>query len=574
MKKTILGIAIFIFGALFMVTFANPNEKLEESNNHISSGEKDNNLDEKNTNSEEIKDEPTPENIISDVIQTNRNEVFEPNVTPVISELEKAKKDAIEELENYVDKDDYREEEQKKIDEIINAAKDRINSSISIEDVNTAKEEAKKELDNLKTDKELKEELEKAKKDAIEELENYVDKDDYREEEQKKIDEIIDAAKEEINNATSKEEVNDKKEEAEKRLDELKTDEDLTKEELEKYKKEAIEELENYVDKNDYREAEQKKIDEIINAAKEEINNATSKEEVNNIKEEAERKLDEIETDAYLTYMEELEKAKKEAIEELENYVDKNDYREAEQKKIDEIINAAKEEINNATSKEEFNNIKEEAERKLDELKTDEDLAKEELEKAKKDAIDNLKAYRNSNLFDNYYNEGTKVINVAEPKINNATDINTVNNLYNEYLNKLKELKEMQDYQKSSKFDITFGQFETDGTCKKEFLGHCVDHNKVMKPNANFRKKDNVKVALIFPQIHNITIKYDNNTVDSPYNPFDGTEKVDITNVKYITIEYMILGDKIFCGSYKDTYEIKFDVNGNRYAQLVSNVKK
>ena len=573
MKKTILGIAIFIFGALFMFTFANPNEKLEESNNHISSEEKDKNLDGKNTNNEEIKDEPTPENIISDVIQTNRNEVFEPNVTPVISELEKAKKEAIEELENYVDKDDYREEEQKKIDKIIDAAKDRINSSISVDDVNTAKEEAKKELDDLKTDKELKEELEKAKRDAIEELENYVDKDDYREEEQKKIDEIINAAKEEINNATSKEDVNDKKEEAERKLDEIKTDEDLTKEELEKAKKEAIEELENYVDKDDYREAEQKKIDEIISAAKEEINNATSKEEVNNIKEEAERKLDEIETDAYLTYMEELEKAKKDAIEELENYVDKNDYREAEQKKIDEIINAAKEEINNATSKEEVNNVKEEAERKLDELKTDEDLTKEELEKAKKDAIDNLKSYRNSNLFDNYYNEGTKIINVAEPKINNATDINTVNTLYNEYLNKLKELKEMQEYQKSSKFDITFGQFETNGTCKKELFGHCVDYNKVMKPNANFKKKDNVKVGLIFPQINNVTIKYDNNIVDRPYNPFDGTEKVDITNVKKITIEYTILGDKIFCGSYKDTYVIKVDANGNRYAQLVSNVK-
>ena len=131
----------------------------------------------------------------------------------------------------------------------------------------------------------------------------------------------------------------------------------------------------------------------------------------------------------------------------------------------------------------------------------------------------------------------------------------------------------MQEYQKSSKFDITFGQFETNGTCKKEIFGHCVDYNKVMKPNANFKKKDNVKVALIFPQINNVTIKYDNNIVDRPYNPFDGTEKVDITNVKYITIEYTILGDKIFCGSYKDTYVIKVDENGNRYAQLVSNVK-
>ena len=36
----------------------------------------------------------------------------------------------------------------------------------------------------------------------------------------------------------------------------------------------------------------------------------------------------------------------------------------------------------------------------------------------------------------------------------------------------------------------------------------------------------------------------------------------------------MILGDKIFCGSYVDTYEVKKDINGNYYAQLISNVKK
>ena len=491
-------------------------------------------------------------------------------------ELEKAKKDAISELENYVDKNDYREKEQEEIDEIIEKAKEEINNASEIEEVNSIKEKAEEELDKLKTDDEYRsEELEKAKKDSISELENYVDKNDYREKEQEEIAEIIETAKEEINNATKIEEINPIKEAAERELDKLKTNAEYSAEELEKAKKDAINELENYVDADNYREKEQQEIAEIIETAREDINNATSIEEVNAIKETAERELDKLNTDAYLTYLEQLEKAKKDAISELENYADKNAYREKEQQEIDKIIENAKEKINNATKIEEVNSIKEAAKREIDALKTDAYLTALELQKAKEDAINNLKAYRDSNLVDNYYDEGTKIINKAIPEINNANDINSVNTIYNNYLEQLKELKEMQDYQKSSKFDITFGQFETNGTCKREGLfGICLEYNKVMKPNATITKKDNIKVALIFPQINNVTIKYDGRTVDSPYLFWDGTDKEDITNVKHITVEYMILGDKIFCGSYVDTYEVKKDINGNYYAQLISNVKK
>ena len=491
-------------------------------------------------------------------------------------ELEKAKKDAISELETYVDKDDYREKEQEEIDKIIEKAKEEINNAIEIEEVNSIKEKAEEELDKLKTDDEYRsEELEKTKKDAISELENYVDTDDYREKEQQEIAEIIEIAKDKINNTTKIEEINPIKEAAERELDALKTDAEYSAEELEKAKKDAINELENYVDADNYREKEQQEIAEIIEIAKEDINKATSTEEVNSIKEAAERELDKLNTDAYLTYLEQLEKAKKDAINELENYVDKNAYREKEQQEIDKIIENAKVDINNATKIEEVNSIKESAERELDALKTDAMLTALELQKAKEDAINNLKVYRDSNLVDNYYDEGTKIINKAISEINNANDINSVNTIYNNYLEQLKELKEMQDYQKSSKFDITFGQFETNGTCKREGLfGICLEYNKVMKPNVTITKKDNIKVALIFPQINNVTIKYDGRTVDSPYLFWDGTDKEDITNVKHITVEYMILGDKIFCGSYVDTYEVKKDINGNYYAQLISNVKK
>ena len=51
------------------------------------------------------------------------NDVFKPVVVATNFDLKKAKEDAIKELENYVNKDDYREEEQNKIDEIIDNAK-------------------------------------------------------------------------------------------------------------------------------------------------------------------------------------------------------------------------------------------------------------------------------------------------------------------------------------------------------------------------------------------------------------------------------------------------------------------
>lgn len=267
-----------------------------------------------------------------------------------------------------------------------------------------------------------------------------------------------------------------------------------------------------------------------------------------------------------------LDTVKKNAIKELENYLDKENYRENEQKEIDKIIDDAKEKIDNATTIEEINKIKEDTKQELDKVKTDKELTQEELEKAKTEAIANLKKYRDDNLSGNYFDEGTKVLAEATTKINSATTKENVTKLYNDYLKQLKELKEMQDYQKSSKFNITFGQYETNGACVKKIAGVCVKHEKVMKPNASISKKNNTKVALIFPQIHNVTIKYDGKVVEMPL--YSNIKHTDISNVKYITLEYMILGDKIFCGSYVETYEITFDVNGNRYVQLISSVKK
>ena len=515
MKKKIIGIAVFLFAALFMFTFANPASETEEKmDNNITTNDKKNVEENKNT---EIKTEEKVEN------QTVNNNLRRVNVSNKVNTINNVKKE---------------------------------------ENSNVLEPFAPVGID-----------LDTVKKNAIKELENYLDKENYRENEQKEIDKIIDEAKEKIDNATTIEEINKIKEDTKQELDNVKTNEELTKvEELEKAKEEAKNELENYLDKENYRENEQKEIDKIIDEAKEKIDNATTIEEINKIKEDTKQELDKVKTNEELTKAEELEKAKEEAKNELKNYLDKENYRENEQKEIDKIIDAAKEKIDNATTIEEINKIKEDTKQELDKVKTDKELTQEELEKAKTEAIANLKKYRDDNLSGNYFDEGTKVLAEATTKINSATTKENVTKLYNDYLKQLKELKEMQDYQKSSKFNITFGQYETNGACVKKIAGVCVKHEKVMKPNTSISKKNNTKVALIFPQIHNVTIKYDGKVVEMPL--YSNIKHTDISNVKYITLEYMILGDKIFCGSYVETYEIKFDVNGNRYVQLISSVKK
>ena len=341
---------------------------------------------------------------------------------------------------------------------------------------------------------------------------------------------------------------------------------------------ETEEKMDNNITTNDKKNVEENKNTEIKTEEKVEnqtvnnnlrrVNVSNKVNTINNVKKEENSNV----LEPFAPVGIDLDTVKKNAIKELENYLDKENYRENEQKEIDKIIDAAKEKIDNATTIEEINKIKEDTKQELDKVKTDKELTQEELEKAKTEAIANLKKYRDDNLSGNYFDEGTKVLAEATTKINSATTKENVTKLYNDYLKQLKELKEMQDYQKSSKFNITFGQYETNGACVKKIAGVCVKHEKVMKPNASISKKNNTKVALIFPQIHNVTIKYDGKVVEMPL--YSNIKHTDISNVKYITLEYMILGDKIFCGSYVETYEIKFDVNGNRYVQLISSVKK
>ena len=167
MKKKIIGIAVFLFAALFMFTFANPASETEEKmDNNITTNDKKNVEENKNTENkteEKVENQTVNNNLrrvnvsnkvntINNVKKEENSNVLEP-FAPVGIDLDTVKKNAIKELENYLDKENYRKNEQKEIDKIIDAAKEKINNATTIEEINKIKEDTKQELDKVKTDK-------------------------------------------------------------------------------------------------------------------------------------------------------------------------------------------------------------------------------------------------------------------------------------------------------------------------------------------------------------------------------------------------------------------------------------
>ena len=167
------------------------------------------------------------------------------------------------------------------------------------------------------------EELAVAKEKAVAEMENYKNANDYREEQQKELAEKVSAAKEAINNAENKEGVAESLKAAKSGIDIIKTDAQLKEEEqavkekaakeLAEAKTNAIAEIENYKNANDYREEQQKELVEKVSAAKETINNAENKEAVAEFLKAAKSGIDTIKTDAQLNTKE------NKVVEKLEN---------------------------------------------------------------------------------------------------------------------------------------------------------------------------------------------------------------------------------------------------------------
>ena len=253
------------------------------------------------------------------------------------------------ELKTAVNAQLYREAERIAIEKIILEAESKIDSSTRKYDAEAAVNTAKAELVLLKTDAQYKaEELAVFKSTSISEINGFADKSLYREAEQKKIDEIVGKTIETINSAETKEIVESSVNEAKSLILMLKTDAEYYAEELSDLKERSILEIRSFADKTLYREAEQKRIDEIVNGAVEAINSATIKESVLADVQDAKDLISALKTDAGY-YKEELSAAKAAAISEISNYLDIALYRDAEQLEIETIISESISLINSRT---------------------------------------------------------------------------------------------------------------------------------------------------------------------------------------------------------------------------------
>ena len=236
------------------------------------------------------------------------------------------------ELATYTDAAAYREAQQAELEAAINKGNDEIDAAANKEEVATALAAAKTAIDAIKTDAQLTaEELAAAKEAAKAELATYTDAADYREAQQAELEAAINDGNQNIDTATSTDAVTTALANAKAAIDAIKTDAQMTADELADAKEAAKAELATYTDAADYREAQQAELEAAINEGSDEIDAAATIDNVTAALNSAKKAIDMIKTDAQLTAEEQLAAAKETlagAIETAREYCDsiKDDY--------------------------------------------------------------------------------------------------------------------------------------------------------------------------------------------------------------------------------------------------------
>ena len=150
-------------------------------------------------------------------------------------EIKKLREEYNSQLDASVDYNNYREEEQEVIKDLIDTAKEKIATLETEEDMQAAVKKAQKQITAIKTaDQYAEAELNAVKAEAKKDLDAYKDAKDYRNAQQKELSGIITKAKLNISEAASAEEVSKIMEEAKAEIDKLPTDKQLTDEENKK----------------------------------------------------------------------------------------------------------------------------------------------------------------------------------------------------------------------------------------------------------------------------------------------------------------------------------------------------
>ena len=300
------------------------------------------------------------------------------NAELTAEELATAKINAKEELDSYVRASDYRAEQQTSIATAISNGKIAIDAAPDITAVNTALANAKAVIDEIKTDAELTaEELAAAKSEAKAALDAYVNVNDYRAEQQSAITSAIAGGKNAIDAATTKAGVTSALDSSKLLIDAIKTDREMTAEELASAKQTAKNALASYAKAADYREAQKTELSLAITNGNNAIDAASDITAVNTALANAKAVIDKIKTDAELT-AEELVAAKAAAKTTLESYKNASDYREAQKTELQSAITNGKNAIDNASDKAGVEAALANAKSAIDAIETDAEITAKE----------------------------------------------------------------------------------------------------------------------------------------------------------------------------------------------------
>jgi putative cell wall-binding protein len=271
------------------------------------------------------------------------------------------------------------------------------------------------------------EELAAAKTAAKNELDSYKNPADYRQAQKDELAAAVAAGKDAIDAAADIAGVNSALATAKAAIDEIKTDAQLTAEELATAKTNAKNELDSYKDAADYRDAEKAELSAAVVAGKAAIDAAADIAGVNSALATAKAAIDKIKTDAQLT-AEELATAKTNAKNELDSYKDPIDYRDTQQAELADAVAAGKIAIDAAADIDAVNSALAAAKAEMDKIKTDAQLTAEELAAAKTEAKDELESYKNAADYrEAQQAELAAAITAGKSAIDAAADIEGVN---------------------------------------------------------------------------------------------------------------------------------------------------
>lgn len=303
------------------------------------------------------------------------------------------------EIRTYKNFDDYKSAQQDELRNIILNAKVALKAAKSEEEVNKIVTDTKAEMDKVKTSKQLDDELDAAKLAGKKAVAKYKKLSDYKSEQQAEISSIIEEAFAKINAATTPEEIDKIVADAQAKLDKVKTGAQVDAE-FAAYKEKAKNEVKNYKNLADYRGAEKKALEKIIDDASSAITVAPTKEIVDEAVTYAKSEMDKVKTAAQLDKeeAEALAAAKVEAKKIVRNYKDPADYRDAQKAELEAIIKAADAAIDVAPNQYAVGKAVQTAKNSMDELKTAAQLDKEEadaLAAAKEAAKEELAKYKN-----------------------------------------------------------------------------------------------------------------------------------------------------------------------------------